>query len=320
MGGDMDASLPPPPPATEGPVACKRHPDVQTGLRCVRCGDPICPDCMRPAAVGYQCPDCARGSRQEVHQPGRRVGSSAGGVTVTNVVIGICVVLYVIGVAMSGAGSVIAGATEKVLIQQGALEPFRVAGGQYWRLLTNVFLHAGIFHIALNMYALYIIGNVVEAELGRIRYLAVFLVTGWFASAIAYWLTPPVVAVSGGLQLQVGVGASGAIFGLFGAFLAYNYRRRHLAFYANRMRQMLTLIVINMVFTFTIPGISWQAHVGGLIAGLIIGYAALDGFGPRISRTVALVTSLAGLLGLSVVIIAMRTAELQSQYPRFIGR
>jgi hypothetical protein len=77
---------------------------------------------------------------------------------------------------------------------------------------------------------------------------------------------------------------------------------------------------LNMVFTFTIPGISWQAHVGGLVAGLISGYAALDGFGPRISRTVALVTSLAGLLALSVVIVAMRTAELQSQYPRFIGR
>jgi membrane associated rhomboid family serine protease len=276
---------------------------------------------MRPAAVGYQCPDCARGSRQEVHQPGRRVGSSAAGFSITNVLIAICVVVYVIGIAMSGVGSVIAGASEKVLIQQGALDPFRVADGQYWRLLTNAFLHFGIIHLALNMYALFIIGNVVEAELGRVRYLALFLVTGWFASAIAYWLTPPlVVAQGGGFILQVSAGASGAIFGLFGAFLAYNYRRRHLAFYANRMRQMLMLIVLNMVFTFTIPGISWQAHVGGLVAGLISGYAALDGFGPRISRTVALVTSLAGLLALSVVIVAMRTAELQSQYPRFIGR
>ena len=317
--GAMDPSLPPPPPETEGPVACKRHPDVQTGLRCVRCGDPICPDCMRPAAVGYQCPDCARGSRQETYQPGRRVGSSAAGFSVTNVLIAICVVVYVIGIAMSGAGSVISGATEKVLIQQGALDPFRVAGGQYWRLITNAFLHFGIIHLALNMYALYIIGNVVEAELGRVRYLALFLVTGWFASSIAYWLTPPVTVVQGGLQLNVSAGASGAIFGLFGAFLAYNYRRRHLAFYANRMRQMLMLIVLNMVFTFTIPGISWQAHVGGLVAGLIAGYAALDGFGPRVSRTVALVTSLVALMGVSVVIVAMRTAEIeQSQFARFI--
>lgn len=318
--GAMDPSLPPPPPETQGPVACKRHPDVQTGLRCVRCGDPICPDCMQPAAVGYQCPDCARGSRQEVHAPGRRIGASAAGFSITNVLIAICVVVYVIGVAMSGAGSVISGATEKVLIQQGALDPFRVAGGQYWRLMTNAFLHFGIIHLALNMYALYIIGNVVEAELGRIRYLALFLVTGWFASSIAYWLTPPVTVLQAGvLQLNVSAGASGAIFGLFGAFLAYNYRRRHLAFYANRMRQMLMLIVLNMVFTFTIPGISWQAHVGGLVAGLIAGYAALDGFGPRVSRTVALVASLVGLMAVSVVIVAMRTAEIQSsQFARFI--
>ena len=319
MGG-MDTSLPPPPPATEGPVACKRHPDVQTGLRCVRCGDPICPDCMRPAAVGYQCPDCARGSRQEVHQPGRRIGSSAAGLSITNVLIAICVGVYVIGVALSGAGSVIEGATEKVMIQLGAEQPFLVASGQYWRLFTSIFLHFGILHLALNMYALFIIGNVVESELGRIRYLALFLVTGWFSSAIAYWLTPPLVAVQGGLTLQISAGASGAIFGLFGVFLAYNYRRRHLAFYANRMRQMLMLIVLNIVFTFAIPGISWQAHVGGLVAGLIAGYAALDGFGPRISRTVALVASLTGLLAVSIVIIAMRTTELQSQFAQFIGR
>ena len=318
--GAMDPSLPPPPPATEGPVACKRHPDVQTGLRCVRCGDPICPDCMRPAAVGYQCPDCARGSRQEVHQPGRRIGSSAAGLSITNVLIAICVGVYVIGVAMSGAGSVVAGATEKVMVKLGAEQPFLVASGQYWRLFTSIFLHFGILHLALNMYALFIIGNVVESELGRIRYLALFLVTGWFSSAIAYWLTPPLVAVQGGLTLQISAGASGAIFGLFGVFLAYNYRRRHLAFYANRTRQMLMLIVLNIVFTFAIPGISWQAHVGGLVAGLIAGYAALDGFGPRISRTVALVASLTGLLAISVVIIAMRTTELQAEFARFIGR
>ena len=318
--GAMDPSLPPPPPATEGPVACKRHPDVQTGLRCVRCGDPICPDCMRPAAVGYQCPDCARGSRQEVHQPGRRIGSSAAGLSITNVLIAICVGVYVIGVALSGAGSVIEGATEKVMVRLGAEQPFLVASGQYWRLFTSIFLHFGILHLALNMYALFIIGNVVESELGRVRYLALFLVTGWFSSAIAYWLTPPLVAVQGGLTLQISAGASGAIFGLFGVFLAYNYRRRHLAFYANRMRQMLMLIVLNIVFTFAIPGISWQAHVGGLVAGLIAGYAALDGFGPRISRTVALVASLTGLLAISVVIIAMRTTELQAEFARFIGR
>jgi membrane associated rhomboid family serine protease len=269
---------------------------------------------MRPAAVGYQCPDCARGSRQEVRQPGRRIGTSAAGFTITNVLIAIMVGVYVIGVAMSGADSVIAGANDRVMIQLGANDPLLVAGGQYWRLFTSMFLHFGILHLALNMYALFIIGNVVEAELGRVRYLAMFLITGWFASAIAYWLTPPVVAVAGGLIPQISAGASGAIFGLFGVFLAYNYRRRHLAFYAGRMRQMLMLIVINLVFTFSIPGISWQAHVGGLVAGLVAGFA-VDGFGSRVSQRVAVVTSLVSLLVASLIIIAIRTADIQATFP-----
>jgi membrane associated rhomboid family serine protease len=317
----MDPSVPPPPPAAEptGPVACKRHPSVQTMLRCVRCGDPICPDCMRPAAVGYQCPDCARGSRQEFHQPGRQIGTTARGLTLTNALIAIMVGIYVLGVVMSGAGSVVQGATNRVMIQLGAEDPLRVASGEYWRLFTSMFLHFGILHLALNMYALFIIGNVVEAELGRARYLGIFLVTGLSASAVAYWLTPPLVAVQGGFIPQISAGASGAIFGLFGVFLAYNYRRRHLAFYAARMRQMFMLIVINLVFTFSIAGISWQAHVGGLVAGLAAGYA-VDGFGARVTRNVGLATSLAGLLVFSVIIVVMRTAELHTAVPAFFER
>jgi len=312
--GAMDPSLPPPPPATEGPVACKRHPDVLTGLRCVRCGDPICPDCMRPAAVGYQCPDCARGSRQEFHQPGRQIGTTGRGLTVTNALIAVMVGIYLVGVALSGAGSLVGGASNKVMVQLGADNPLLIANGEYWRLFTNMFLHFGILHLALNMYALFIIGNVVEVELGRARFIGLFLVTGFAASAVAYWLTPPIVAVPGGFIPQISAGASGAIFGLFGVFFAYNYRRRHLAFYAGRMRQMLMLIVINLVFTFSIPGISWQAHIGGLVAGVVAGYA-VDGFGSRVSRSVGLATALVGLVALSVIIVVMRTAELHATLP-----
>ena len=316
----MDPAVPPPPPAAEptGPVACKRHPNVQTMLRCVRCGDPICPDCMHPAAVGYQCPDCARDSRQEVHQPGRRIGTSAGGFTITNVLIAIMVGVYLVGVAKSGAASLVGGASGRVLVDLGASQPFLIADGQYWRLFTEMFLHFGIIHLALNMYALFIIGNVVEAELGRARYLGLFLVTGWFASAIAYWLTPPLVAGPDGPILQIGAGASGAIFGLFGVFLAYNYRRRHLAFYANRLRQIVMIIVLNLVFTFSIPGISWQAHVGGLVAGLVGGYA-VDGFGARVSRTAAFVVTMIALLASSIVIVGARTADIHASFPQIFG-
>jgi membrane associated rhomboid family serine protease len=163
------------------------------------------------------------------------------------------------------------------------------------------------------MYALYIVGNVVEAELGRGRYVALFLVTGWFASTVAYWLTAPfeLVPTSAGVVpiATLNAGASGAIYGLFGVFLAYNYRRRHLAFYAARMRSMAMVIALNVVFTFAIRGISWQAHLGGLVAGLVAGYA-LDGLGDKVSRTAALSIVLVGLVALSLLIIGIRTAQL----------
>lgn len=275
---------------------------------------------MRPAAVGYQCPDDARGSRQEFHQPGRRVGTAAAGFTVTKTLIVIMVGIYVLGVAMSGvdASSLIGGATDKVLIRLGVEQPFLIAEGQYWRLFTNMFLHFGIIHLALNMYALYIIGSVIEAELGRVRFIALFLVTGWFASCVAYWLTPPLVLTNAGPIVQISAGASGAIFGLFGVFLAYNYRRRHMAFYASRLRQIVMVVVLNLVFTFSIPEISWQAHVGGLVAGLVAGYA-IDGFGARVSRTVALVVTLTAVLAASAAIVMVRTAELHAAFPSRLG-
>ena len=299
--GAMDPSLPPPPPETEGPVACKRHPDVQTGLRCVRCGDPICPDCMRPAAVGYQCPDCARGSRQEVHQPGRRIGSAAAGATVTKALLLIMVAVYGLEVVVDASGAaLINGPSNFTLIRLGAIMPALVGNGEYWRLLTGIFLHAGILHIALNGYALWIIGSVVESELGSLKYLVIFLVTGLFASACVFMFS--------GLY-EPTVGASGAIFGLFGVFAAYNYRRRHIPFYAARLRTMLFLIVINMVFTFTVSGISRAGHIGGLVGGLIVGLA-MEGIGQKTSRTVAFWGVITAMVVATFVIVAIRTPQI----------
>jgi len=299
--GAMDASLPPPPPATEGPVACKRHPDVQTGLRCVRCGDPICPDCMRPAAVGYQCPDCARGSRQEVHQPGRRIGSAAAGATVTKALLLIMVAVYLLEVAAdASSAALVGGPSTLTLIRLGAIIPALVGNGEYWRLVTGIFLHASILHIALNGYALWIIGSVVEAELGSLKYLVIFLVTGLFASACVFMFS--------GL-FEPTVGASGAIFGLFGVFAAYNYRRRHIPFYAARLRTMLFLIVLNLVFTFTVSGISRAGHIGGLVGGLIVGLV-MEGIGQKTSRTVAFWGVITAMVVATFVIVAVRTPQI----------
>jgi membrane associated rhomboid family serine protease len=281
-------------------MACKRHPDVQTMLRCVRCGDPICPDCMRPAAVGYQCPDCARGARQEIHQPGRNIGASAAGATVTKALLFVLVIVYGVEIAASGAGSIVAGPSVPVLIRLGAIVPALIADGEYWRLFTGMFLHASLLHIALNGYALYIVGSVVEAELGRWRFLAIYLVTGLFGSAAVYMFS--------GI-FEPTIGASGAIFGLFGVFAAYNYRRRNNAFYAARMRSMLTVIVINLLFTFFVPGISKAGHIGGLVCGLLLGLA-IDGIGRRTSRAVAFWAAIAVALALAVAIVVIRTPEI----------
>ena len=255
---------------------------------------------MRPASVGYQCPSCARGSRQEVHQPGRRVGSAAAGATVTKALLFVLVVVYGLEVAASGAGSIVAGPTARALIRLGAIVPALIADGEYWRLVAGMFLHASLLHIALNGYALYVVGSVVESELGRWRFLAVYLATGLFGSAAVYMFS--------GI-FEPTIGASGAVFGLFGVFAAYNFRRRDNAFYAARLRGMLSVIVINLLFTFFVPGISKAGHIGGLACGLLLGLA-IDGIGRRTSRAVAFWAAIAVALSLTVAIVVIRTPQI----------
>jgi membrane associated rhomboid family serine protease len=195
-------------------VACKRHPGTQTMLRCTRCGDPICPDCMRPAAVGYQCPSCARGSRQELHRPAQQIVAAPGrGLTLTNVLLLVLVAVYGLEVAVAGAGSFVSGPTADVLVRMGASLGYArvapgtpiigIAAGQEWRLVTAIFLHGSLIHLAMNGYALWAFGNIVETEIGRARYIAIFAIGGLFASTASFVF---------GLQNVPGVGASGAIF------------------------------------------------------------------------------------------------------------
>jgi membrane associated rhomboid family serine protease len=316
----MDPAVPPPPPAAEpaGPVACKRHPNVQTRLRCVRCGDPICPDCMRPAAVGYQCPSCARESRQEVHQPGRQIGATDRRATLTNALLLILVAAYGIEVAFAGVGSLVGGPLAGTLVRLGASlgygctrsgDLIGIGAGQYWRLGSEIFLHAGLLHLAMNGYALWIFGNVVERELGRSRFLAIFVVGGLFASAASFVFGDP---------FTPGVGASGAIFAIFGAFAGYSWRRRQLAFYAARIRNAITLIIINAVFSLAVPGIDWRAHLGGLVGGVVLGLAA-DGLGQRGSRVATFVAAAAVLAVATALGVAAHAAALRDLYGTTCG-
>jgi len=304
-------AVPPPPPVIEH---CYRHPNVATGVHCTRCGRPICTDCMYPAAVGHQCPECVKEAKQEFHRPAQRVGTVGRGWTLTNLLLVVLAGVYLLEVSAGGAGDLFGGPSTPTLVRLGASvglfqsrgEIVGIATGEWWRLISAMFLHAGLLHLAFNGYALYIVGSVVEQELGRWRFISLYFVTGLCASVAGYALAAPIIP---------SVGASGAIFGLFGVFFAYNFSRRQLAFYAARMRTMGTLIVINLVLTFTIPGIDWRAHVGGLVTGVICGLA-VDGFGRRESRTATLIATMSVLVAAAIAVTVWRTADIRSM-PEF---
>src|SRR5437867_2138467 len=266
------------PPAVE---YCYRHPNVQTGVHCTRCNRPICPECMTPAPVGYQCPECVEQARREFRRgPGRRVVT--GGITATKVLLAALFAVFALELLVGGANALFQGPPERTLIRLGAMQPFLIADGQYWRLFTAIFLHAGLLHIAFNAYALWIFGAAIETLFGRTRFVVIFFVTGFVASATSYAFGP---------VQSVGVGASGAIFGVFGAFIAYNYRRRHMPQAAAQLRWAVMLIVLNAALAFGFAGIDWRAHAGGLVSGFLAGLAA-EGMGDRRTRMLLSVVGL----------------------------
>lgn len=254
---------------TDQAVCCYRHPDRETGIRCVRCDRPICPDCMVSAAVGFQCPGCLRDGRQNVPRA-RTVG---GGVIardprlVTKILIGLNIAVFI-------AVRVVGGRLVDDLGLYAVCEGGRCLGAaegpdQWYRLLTSAFVHQEVAHIGLNMLALWWVGAPLEGMLGRARYLALYLVSALGGSAL-------VMLVPGN---TITFGASGAIFGLFGATAVFVRRLRY------DVRPVLFLVALNLVFTFTWGNISWQAHVGGLLAGTAaaIGMAYAPA-GPRRAR------------------------------------
>lgn len=301
-GGRMDEPPLPPAPPLE---TCYRHPEERTAVHCTRCGRPICPACMVPAPVGHHCRTCVEEARREFRRGGLRVG--ARGLSATRVLLGAIVAMFLLEVALGGPGS-FAGGSARTLVDLGALVPVLVATGQWWRLLTAMFLHAGFLHLALNAYALWLFGTLVEGTYGRWRFLAIYLVSGFLGSVASY--------AFGGLDVatltSVGVGASGAIVGLLGAFIAYNYRRRHHAIAWANLRWALTIILINVVFGLTFPGVDNKAHLGGLLAGMAAGSLA-DGVGPARSRPLTRVLGFAGLVALGVALAAWRTAVIRTR-------
>ena len=279
-----DGTTPPtgPAPAAD-PAVCYRHPDREAHIRCVRCERRICPECMIPASVGFQCPECVREGNKSVRQArtvfGGRVTSDPG--WVSKVLIAINVVVFILQQTVSGFTF----RFENIGLY--------VADGDYYRLLTAAFLHASILHIALNMYALYLFGPPVEAALGRVRFAALYLVSALGGSALSYAFANPLIP---------SLGASGAVFGLLGAYLVLNRKL------GRDTSGVMALLVINFVFGLIAPNIDWRAHLGGLITGSLC--AAVIAYAPTDRRTAVQVGGIAVIAVLVVAVVLWRTAAL----------
>ncbi|GGP40326.1 rhomboid family intramembrane serine protease [Streptomyces calvus] len=277
---------------------CYRHPDRETGVRCTRCERPICPECMVDASVGFQCPECVRSGTGTGHAPSAALPRTIAGGTVaadprllTKILLGINVAVFL---AVQVRPSLL---RDLYLIGVWPPAPFLpssgVADGEWYRLVTSMFTHEEIWHIAFNMLSLWWLGGPLEQALGRARYLALYLISGLAGSALTYLLASGTTA---------SLGASGAIFGLFGATAVLMRRLRY------DMRPIIALLVINLIFTFGWSNIAWQAHIGGLVAGVVIGYAMVHA--PRDRRTLVQYGTCALVLAAVVLLTLLRTAQL----------
>ncbi|WP_166021931.1 rhomboid family intramembrane serine protease [Streptomyces chilikensis] len=265
---------------------CYRHPGRETGIRCTRCDRPICPDCMIDASVGFQCPECVRdGAKNGSSAPRTLTGAPMVADTrlVTKILLGLNLAVFL-------AVQAVPGLAERLVRWPAGIALL----GEWHRLVTSVFTHVDLRHIALNMLTLWLVGGPLEEALGRARYLTLYLVSGLAGSALGYLLMPPD---------STALGASGATFGLFGALLMLQRRL------GRDLRPVLVLLVLNLAMPF-LPGtsIGWQAHVGGLVAGGVMGFAMLRAKGPR--RTLVQYGSCVLVFVAAVVITLLRTAQL----------
>jgi membrane associated rhomboid family serine protease len=280
-------------PARAEPATCYRHPDREAHIRCNRCERRICPDCMIPASVGFQCPECVREGNKDVRQARTVFGGapeSNPGI-VSKVLIAINVVTFV---AQQASDTFTAR-----FFEIGAFPPppfeatSGVADGEYYRLLTAAFLHGGIVHLLLNMYALYLFGPQLEAALGRLRFIVLYVVAALGGSALSYAFSPPG---------QPSLGASGAVFGLLGAYLVISRKL------GRDSTGVMVLLAINFAYGFLVPRIDWRAHLGGLIAGALV--AVVMAYAPRERRNLVQVVGTVAILVLIGAVVAWRTAEL----------
>lgn len=296
---------------------CYRHRNRQTYLRCVRCDKPICADCRIDAPVGFQCPDCVAEGRRTVRQArstfGGRAQAGAAG-TVTKALIVVNVAVFVLAIVSAGD---LAAAMSSVLTPLhlfGAEIGFHpgipnevpvdlfgltftapvVAAGGYYRMITGMFLHFGLIHLLFNMVVLWLLGRVLERDLGPARFLTAYMLSG-LAGSVAVYL------FSFG---SVTAGASGAVYGLFGLMIMINRKLRR------DNQGIYVLLGLNLVLTI-VWGFSLAGHVGGLVGGLICG--AILTFTPRERRQLHWV-GFGALLVVLAVVTFFQTGVLDNRF------
>lgn len=293
--------------AATGVPTCYRHPDRETWIRCQRCDKPICPDCMRDAAVGFQCPDCVKAANKGSRQNRAMYGGqrSADPRLTSYVLIGINAVVW-LAIAATGGGrsrlvellalrpngfcapgdGYIYDIGHPMCVIPGSRDYPGFADGGWWEPMTSAFTHVEIWHVAMNMFALFIFGPTLEGIIGRVRFLAVYLVSGLASSVMVVFLS---------YEYSSTVGASGALFGLLGALLVT----------ARKARLNSQWLVQNLVIgvVITVVGwrmISWQGHLGGFLGGMVA--AAIIAYAPKSNRSIV---QWAGLAVFTVVLLGL---------------
>src|SRR3954469_12269918 len=236
---------------TQTRQTCYRHPSRETGVSCSNCGRPICPECMTSTPVGMRCPECAK-QKTKVRVGQGAFSPSKGKMPATIALIGINVIVFLIELAGGGAGQFSGSGS---VIHDAGLRGPDIANGDWWRVITGGFLHAGFLHLLFNMYVLWVAGRILEPGIGTARFLGIYFVSLLAGSLGVLIIDPNALTV----------GASGAIFGLMAAVIIVARGRgvEQLA------QQFGIFILINLFLTFSIPGISIGGHIGGLIGGAL---------------------------------------------------
>nr|WP_243658916.1 rhomboid family intramembrane serine protease [Tamaricihabitans halophyticus] len=270
---------------------CSWHPDRATGLACTRCGRPACPECLREASVGYHCVDCV----QTAQRSQRQATTVAGAAVQTRpivVPILIAVNLAIFAITAAQAGDLLNNFRSS-LFAQWQLWPPVVASGEWWRMLTSGFLHYGPLHLAMNMLALWILGRDLEVLLGKLRFCALYALSLLGGGVAVYLFGDMSTAVAG---------ASGAVFGLMGGLVVAIWRLKL------NGTQLYVLLAVNLIISFSIPGISMLGHIGGLVIGALCAGGML--FAPRARRSQVQWATVGLLLVLLVALFITRDAML----------